>query len=218
MEETLSNLPDRRGACYHRLSRIISVVLHPFIIPTLAVVLLLFGPTFMAQLQLPIQVNLFLIGVVILYTLLLPLFSIGVLRWFKLIPDTALRTPRERILPMAVLIVCYGLCIVTLGDKSYAFLITRFLIAALCCLIVTFVINFYWKISLHMTAMGGMLGMIFVLCYTGLAHLQYGLILGLLLAGGLGSARLYLGSHNIGQVAAGTACGILIATGVILFL
>ena len=118
---------------------------------------------------------------------------------------------------MGIVAVCYLMCIVAMSNMLFAFLITRFLIAALCCVAFAFFVNLYWKISLHMTAAGGLLGMLAVVCYAGLANLQQALVGCLLLAGLLGSARLRLGSHNLAQVAAGAGGGAGISVVVILF-
>ena len=125
--------------------------------------------------------------------------------------------PKTRMLPMGIVAVCYLMCIVAMSNMLFAFLITRFLIAALCCVAFAFFVNLYWKISLHMTAAGGLLGMLAVVCYAGLANLQQALVGCLLLAGLLGSARLRLGSHNLAQVAAGAGGGAVISVVVILF-
>ena len=190
---------------WNRLSRGISALMHPFVIPTWAVLLMLYGPTVMVNM--PPRVKFFLLGIVALNTLLLPAFSIGVLRWFRVIPDWSLQDQKTRMLPMGIVAVCYLMCIVAMSNMLFAFLITRFLIAALCCVAFAFFVNLYWKISLHMTAAGGLLSMLAVVCYAGLANLQQALVGCLLLAGLLGSARLRLGSHNLAQVAAGAGGG-----------
>ena len=200
---------------WNRLSRGISALMHPFVIPTWAVLLMLYGPTVMVNM--PPRVKFFLLGIVALNTLLLPAFSIGVLRWFRVIPDWSLQDQKTRMLPMGIVAVCYLLGIVAMSNMLFAFLITRFLIAALCCVAFAFFVNLYWKISLHMTAAGGLLGMLAVVCYAGLANLQQALVGCLLLAGLLGSARLRLGSHNLAQVAAGAGGGAVISVVVILF-
>ena len=159
---------------WNRLSRGISALMHPFVIPTWAVLLMLYGPTVMVNM--PPRVKFFLLGIVALNTLLLPAFSIGVLRWFRVIPDWSLQDQKTRMLPMGIVAVCYLMCIVAMSNMLFAFLITRFLIAALCCVAFAFFVNLYWKISLHMTAAGGLLGMLAVVCYAGLANLQQALV------------------------------------------
>jgi membrane-associated phospholipid phosphatase len=65
-----------------------------------------------------------------------------------------------------------------------------------------------WKISIHMVGIGGLLGA--VLALTTYHYPMDALILLcsiILIAGGLASARLWLGAHTKGQVYAGFAVG-----------
>ncbi|MDD3108527.1 MAG: hypothetical protein PHV49_04870 [Alistipes sp.] len=205
-----------KNSFFYRIGRTLSVLFHPFGIPTLGTLILLFGPTIMVHL--PSTVKWFLVGIVVLNTLLLPILCIGILQWFKLIPNLSLQEREDRVLPMVVVSLCYLLCILVLSERTYAFLITRFMIAGVGCILSTFFINFYWKISLHMTAIGGLVGMLGVLSSVGLGQLQ-GYLFGALIAGGaLGSARLYLGYHRIEQIAAGFVLGLGVSIGLILFL
>ena len=98
------------------------------------------------------------------------------------------------------------------------FLIRRFLFAALGCVLLTLIVTPFWKISLHMTAAGGLLAMLFILNFSGFGQFPYTLLMFILLIGALGSARLWLGSHNLGQVMAGFGGGFLIASATILSL
>lgn len=68
-----------------------------------------------------------------------------------------------------------------------------------------------------MTAAGGLLAMLFLVNLSGFGQFAYTLLAFVLLAGLLGSARLWLGSHNIWQVTAGVGGGFLIASLAILF-
>lgn len=204
------------NSIYTRLSQAISYAFHPFVIPAIAVALLLFGPTVMANLSEGMRA--FILGVIALNTLILPAFSLALLKLFGVLPDLGLRNQKQRMLPMGIVAVCYMLCILSLQSLTAAFLINRFLIAALCCVVVAFVVNLYWKISLHMTAFGGLIGMMLVMNYAGLADFRTALIAFLLLGGALGSARLILGSHSPAQIGTGALTGIAITVATILWL
>ena len=201
---------------YDRLSRAISYALHPLIVPTIAALLLLFGPTVMSNL--PAEARWFIAAVVLLNTLILPAFSLAVLKLFGGLSDLRLQSQRQRMLPMGIVAVCYMLCILSFRQMTVAFLVDRFLIAALCCVVIAFVVNLYWKISLHMTAAGGLLGMMIVMNYKGLAQFRTALIVLTVLTGALGSARLQLGSHSLAQVGAGAAAGVAVTAATVLLI
>ena len=192
---------------YDRLSRAISYALHPLIVPTIAALLLLFGPTVMSNL--PAEARWFIAAVILLNTLILPAFSLAVMKLFGGLSDLRLQNQRQRMLPMGIVAVCYMLCILSFRQMTVAFLVDRFLIAALCCVVIAFVVNLYWKISLHMTI---------VMNYTGLAQFRTVLIVLTVLTGALGSARLQLGSHSLAQVGAGAAAGVAVTAATVLLI
>ena len=194
--------------------RIVSMILHPAVVPTIAVALLLFGPTILYPLSLPTKG--ILVGVVAIDTLLLPLGAIGILQGTGVITDRSLQERKQRIIPIATVALCYGLCILFLSKILFAYIVMRFIIAALCCVVAAGIITLFWKISLHMTSMGGVLGMLFSMCVTGLGNLQYALIIFLILAGILAGVRLQMGSHTPLQIAAGFLLGFLLTTGFVL--
>ena len=168
--------------------------------------------------NLPAEARWFIAAVILLNTLILPAFSLAVLKLFGGLSDLRLQSQRQRMLPMGIVAVCYMLCILSFRQMTVAFLVDRFLIAALCCVVIAFVVNLYWKISLHMTAAGGLLGMMIVMNYTGLAQFRTVLIVLTVLTGALGSARLQLGSHSLAQVGAGAAAGVAVTAATVLLI
>lgn len=201
---------------YTRFNRVLSYALHPFLLPSIAVALLLFSNSIMSLV--PISVKWFLLGTVAVNTLLIPACCIGLLHTFKLIPDLHLHKPGQRVIPLIVVAVCYLICTWMLSDVLTAFLIRRFLIAALGCVLFALTLNFFWKVSLHMTAMGGLIAMFVVLNISGFMQMYGTMLLFILLAGALGSARLALGAHNGWQVSVGFAGGFLISAACLLLL
>ena len=62
-----------------RLSRAVSVVLHPLVMPLYVILLLVAGPTQLSYF--PASVKFYLLWVTVLYTAVIPLLSVGLLRW-----------------------------------------------------------------------------------------------------------------------------------------
>ena len=198
-----------------RLSQAISLLLHPLTIPLWAGILMLFGNTLMATM--PLSIKWFFLAVLALNTLVAPALCIGLLRAFRLIPDLRLSEPRQRLIPILIVLLSYVSCLMMLSDVMMAFLIRRFLFAAMGCVVLTLIVTPFWKISLHMTSIGGLLALLTALNASGLGQVPDTLVLFILLAGLLGSARLWLGSHTLAQIAAGLAGGYTISLLLILF-
>ncbi len=93
----------------NRLSRCISMILHPLTIPMWAGIILLFGNTFDG-------INAHKYQVVFLSCpgsqhVGIPAFCIGMLRMFHLIPDLRLIEPRQRLIPMLIVLLGYISCL-----------------------------------------------------------------------------------------------------------
>ncbi len=200
---------------YDKLAAGLSGLMHPFLVPLYAVMILLFGQTYMALV--PLRLKLFFLAVVGLNTLLIPALFILLLKGLRVLPDLSLRTRRERLLPMLVVAGCYLACIYMMKDVMAAFYIRRFLIAALGCVLLALVVTYFWQISLHMIASGGLLAMLVVANVSGFGRLVVPLLIALLFTGALASARLWLGKHNTLQVAMGFLGGFAVAFILLLF-
>ena len=107
---------------------------------------------------------------------------------------------QHRLLPLLVGAVCYVLCAITIAKIPSAIFLRKFMIAAACCEVLCFVVSFYWKISLHLTAMGAAVALLVVMNVAGVGNMMVPLMVAILCAGALASARLYLGCHNGQQV------------------
>lgn len=204
---------ENKGVIY-KLSRAISGVLHPFVVPTITVLLLLFGNTIMSGV--PERLKLLFVAIIVLNTIVVPTLFILLLRSFNYIPNFSLNQRRDRIAPLVVVTICYIICAFMISDALVAFLIRKFLFAAVGCVLLGLVVSFFWKISLHMISAGGALALLFIINISGFGNMLWVLIVGVLLTGALASARLYLGLHTPLQVTAGFVGGFIVACAVML--
>ncbi len=200
---------------YEKLSHGISWVLHPFLLPLYMILLLLTQTVFSHY---PTNVKFYLLWVVVLYAMLIPLLSLGVLRSLGRISDFRIDNRRERLLPLLIGTVCYVLCAITLAKIPSAIFLRKFMLAAACCELMCLVVSYYWKISLHLTAMGAAVALLVVMNVIGVGNMIVPLMITILAAGTLASARLYLGCHNGYQIFAGFCGGFCIAVLAVVFL
>ena len=84
-------------------------------------------------------------------------------------------------------------------------------------MLVSLIITFFWKISLHMIGVGGFLGLLFVLSFAQNPLAIQVLPYVILLAGIVGTSRLYLQAHSPIQIYAGFLVGLGMST-IFLFL
>ena len=195
------------------LSRIVSYLLHPLAIPTYGALTLMFLSDQMAGID--TMIKLYFVSIVVLGTALFPLAAITMMRAFALIPDYSLSGQNDRRLPMLLMIVCYIACLFMLREVPVTFLLRKFILAALACVVAALVTNSFWKISLHMIAFGGYTALVLVTTFAGMSHSLPLVVATFVLGGALASARLYLGQHNPAQIGVGYLTGILL-TGIVL--
>lgn len=144
-----------------------------------------------------------------IFTCLLPLSIVLIMIRRGNIPDIYIRDPKQRTMPYVYSTVCYGFwayfCSEVLHLPSF---ITLTAVGSAVVLLLVLLINYRWKISAHLTALGGLFGamMSFSLA-TGISATRslIGCSIAALL---LMFARVYDESHTPLQV----VCGYLLGT------
>ena len=199
-----------------RLSKALSVVLHPLFVPFYVMLLLVAGPTQLSYF--PTSVKFYLLWVTALYTAVIPLLSVGLLRSMGRITSLAIDDRRERILPLVIGIVCYLLCAATVARIPSAMIVRKFMLAGACCELFCLAVTLYWKISLHLATQGAVAAFLILLTFGNAGNLTGALAVAVLCAGALASARLWLGCQTIRQIAAGYAGGFITAALAVLLL
>ena len=189
------------------VARVISTIFHPLMLPTLGF-LLLFNSGFYFSI-LPWSVERFILLVVFLSTCILPAFCIGLL---SLNPKFDLNMEKniDRVLPLILSSLFYYLGYLILQRLPVFPIYKLFIIASILVQIALLVISLKWKISAHSAAIGGLLGAFFGLSFRLHENPMIILIILVLLAGTIGSARLILGKHTRAQIYAGFLLGFLI--------
>lgn len=199
-----------------RAAQAVSWLLHPFAVPLYVLAVMLFADSYLSHLT--GEVKTYLVWVVVLYAAVIPALSIGFLRTLGFLEDLSISTRRSRLLPLAIGIVCYMLCAITVSRLASAGAVRQFVLAAACCEAFALAVTPFWKVSLHLTAMGGVTAMFYLLNIAGMGHLFWALIASVLCSGLLASARLQLGAHTPLQVAVGFVGGFAVSTLAILYL
>lgn len=190
------------------LARALSLLLHPLLVPTEVTLLLLYGPTFYALW--PAGIKIYLLWVIALFTMIVPAIFVLFLRTSGRLPDLWLSQRRERLLPLAIGMIFALLCILVVRKLPDAVLLRRLLLATAACEAFCLAVTLRWKISLHLTTMGGVTALLTVMAIAELGQLTVPLYAVVALSGLLASARLHLGSHNGMQILAGFAAGFAI--------
>lgn len=190
-------------------ARIISLLFHPVILPTYAMLILLNMKVYFSMV-IPTQARWMIAGFVFITTCLLPLMMVYLMERLTIISSKHMPTRQDRIWPFALTAMFYYVTYHLLNrlDLPSAFIILMF--GAFLNVTVSLIITFFYKISTHMIAIGGLCG-----AFTGLS-LKLGLDMPMLittfifLSGLIGFARLKLNAHSPLQVLTGFLTGFTI--------
>ena len=184
------------------LSRFASAMLSPLLVPTYGVLIALWC-SYLSAYDMGLRVTVLLVvgGI----TCVLPMFFITTLHHFKFITDKNLVDRKERLLPFIFALACYVAAAFYLHTRVHAPMwMVMFCAGGALAVTISAVVNLWWKISAHMAGMAGIVALIYNMhvLVTEAFNLVWVLMVAVLLCGMLGSARIILGRHTLGQVIA----------------
>lgn len=198
-----------------KISKIISVVFHPVIVPTLGLFLLLNSGFYFSMLSW--EAKRFILLVVLFSTGILPLLSIAILAMNPKF-DITMHNHNDRVLPLILSSIFYYLGYILLNKMKAFPEFKIFMLASILVIVVLLLTSIVWKISTHMAALGTLSGALFALSFRSGINPVWSILLVVIVSGLVGTARLILGKHNIWQIAAGYFAGFLIMYLVIYFI
>lgn len=187
-------------------AKIVSAILHPLLVPTYALLLLMNLKTH-SILAIPENYRYIIVGFVFLSTVILPTISILILLKAKKIDSLQMVTQRERVFPLLLLAIIYYMTYHLLKEVSITGLLTFFMVGSTMLVLITLLINYATKISLHMIAWGGLLGTLLGFAIRFNYNITIPIFAIILLIGVVATARLKLNAHSPFQVYLGFLLG-----------
>ena len=191
------------------LSQFWSILLYPMWMPLYGVILFCLAARKLLPILPASYMGMCIAGTAVL-TLIIPIILLLFL-WRKgYIDSLHIDNAKQRTTPYIYTLICYGFWAyfvrVTVKMPTFMLLVA---IGAMVALLAVTIINHWWKISAHLTGIGGLLGGIcsFALNYSTLPLML--IIIVLLLALLLMYARIYLQAHTPMQVVCGFLLGLL---------
>ncbi|MCD7722293.1 MAG: phosphatase PAP2 family protein [Prevotellaceae bacterium] len=186
-------------------ARALSTVFRPSFYPTVAFFVLL---TFTFLRMLPFVYRLCVLAVVYILTYAVPYFGVRFYRRTKGLSKQQLRERKARIVPYAIHIVSYLVCLdfvwrMRLPSFLLCVIVISIILQAVCT-----VISFWWKISVHSAAVGTVIGGLVVYSSVFAFNPVWWLSGAILLSGLVNSSRMLLRQHSLWQVLGGTLVGI----------
>lgn len=190
-------------------ARLISAVLHPLIMPSIAMVILFAIPSYVSF-SVSSQAQRLILVIVFINTCLAPLLAIFFLKRIGVISSVLLDERTDRIYPVLVSVFFYLFTYYLFRQANLPSVMSYFIMGATLLTLIGFIVTFYWKISIHMISMGGFTGFLIALSLLLRFEMAFLIILTILLSGLLGTARIKLNAHNPPQVYAGYITGVFV--------
>ncbi len=189
-----------------RTARVISAIFTPFSIPFLAFLILFL---FSYLRIMPIQYKLIVLGVVYCFTILMPTLTIFLFRKINGFSPEDLGERKRRFMPFLLTITSYVFCLVMMHRLNIPWYMTGIILAALIMMVICIVVNLKWKLSEHMAGVGAIVGGLVSFSALFGYNPVWWLCLFILIAGILGTARIILQHHTLGEVLVGFAVGLV---------
>ena len=198
-----------------RCAQILSALFTPFLMPTVAF-LLLFFCTYLYIL--PVAYKLVVLGMVYCFTVLMPMLFIYLFQKANGWGIKELGHRKKRFIPYMLTILSYVTCLIAMHRMHLPRYMSGIIVAALICMVCCTLLNFRWKVSTHVTSSGMLVGGL--LAYSMLFNFNpvWYLSLAILLAGMLGTARIIVKQHTLFEVFAGFVVGMFCGVIGILFI
>lgn len=190
-------------------ARILSYLFHPLLIPTLATLLYMHVASYWFMLT---DKGIYIVlSVVFVFTFLLPAVSVPVYIYFRIIRGAEMETARERILPMAFTSIYYYGAFHMLNALPLPSFFKGFMLAAIVIIVLVMIVTWFWKISAHLAAIGGLTGSLVAFSLRFEAPAIEFIMLSVFISGLVGVARLLREAHSPLQVYAGWLAGFIVS-------
>lgn len=203
-----------------RVANILSIILHPLLMPTYLFILLYFHtPSIVGGNMLELKSKLFLLGLIFVYTFIFPALMVFWLYKRGLIESIRMEKLDDRKFPFFLTASIYVILGYFMYSKGIVLLPSSFIVWAIALVIfLVALISLRWQISAHAAGMGGLVGIVaLIMLKTSEDGLFTPLLCLLILSGYLISARLQLNAHTLRQVGAGFVLGMIAAGGMVLY-
>lgn len=200
-----------------RFAKIVSMLFHPLLIPTYALLILVNIKTHFT-LVLPENFRYLTVLFVFLTSFVLPLLIMLILLKFGKIKSLEMVTRQERVLPLFIVAIFFYLTYYLLKQGPHFVIFNIFMLGATLLVILSLLINYITKISIHMVALGGLFGTFIGFALALSLDLRALLSIIVLVAGITGFSRLQLKAHNSGQIYVGFLLGTIFMFSLFLFI
>lgn len=191
------------------LAHIFSYLFHPIFIPIYAVAFLVFiHPSFFSGFSMAAKKQTLLI--VFINAVAFPILAVVLLKAVGFIQSIFLKTQKDRIIPyMACGIFFFWSYLVFKNQTNYPLILSSFLLGVFLASSAALLANIYFKISMHATGVGGLLGIFLLIMKSNTMLMTWPLCIAIAITGLVCTARLLISDHSTKEIYIGLIAGLL---------
>ena len=224
-EHTHSTIIGSKSPFLRGLAMAVSYIFHPVFMPPIMLYLLylLKSPGFAGNDHMVLGWAIKITYLNVFY----PLLTIFLLKALGFIKSIHMRDAKERIIPLIATMVFYFWTyhvfanfgqLTTQHISDAPLLLRSMLLGVFWGVILLFMVNIFFKVSLHTAGTGGMVGLMIVLLINSPVNMSIPICVSIIVAGIIGTARLILGEHRPSELWLGYAIGIAVQVGAWVYL
>lgn len=189
-----------------KLAKVVYVVFYPLLIPVYGMLILFSAPTLLGYL--PGSIKKIVLTILITNNLFVPLAFMPFLRFRGYISSFRMDDRQERIIPLLLSALLYSVTAYIFIRFQIPFFIKSYIFSVFFLVIAATVINFWYKISIHAIAAGGLTALVFILSLRMHVPIVEYIIITVIVSGLVLSAGLQLRRHSPAEVWTGFLTGI----------
>lgn len=187
-------------------ARFFSALFRPYYLPIVGFVAL-FWFTYLSLL--PFYFKMIVLSMIYVFTILLPRLCIYIYRKVNGWAPHQLRLRENRAVPYGMFILSYVACLHLMLNLHLPRYMCGIIVSALFIQVVCIVVNVWWKISIHSAGAGGVIGALVAYSMLFMFNPVWWLCVMILISGAVGTSRMLLRQHTLGQIVAGTLVGVI---------
>jgi nitrate reductase NapE component len=191
------------------LAHLFSYLFHPIFIPLYAVAFLVFiHPSYFSGFSMAAKKQTLLI--VFINAVAFPILAVVLLKAVGFIQSIFLKTQKDRIIPyMACGIFFFWAYLVFKNQTNYPLISSSFLLGVFLASSAALLANIYFKISMHATGVGGLLGIFLLIMKSNTMLMTWPLCIAIAITGLVCTARLLISDHSTKEIYIGLIAGLL---------
>lgn len=198
------------------LAQGVTALFHPLTMVGWIVVMVMFSLA--SPLAYPAPVRWFVLGTVVLMTIGVPLLFWWLVRLFGARGKGQTMERRTSIMMLVLVAICYTCCGWVFDDVVVLYLVRKILYTSTAVVALLLLFELFYPLDYHTTALGALLGIMWMLLIVGNVGLLAPFIAGIVAVGAVATSRLYLTDCRVGSVVWGALLGFALSAVILIFI